>query len=99
MQRCRKESNAKHTPEEASEMESDLEKSGRTLNLPFCFTEGAMQLKQSLMREAYNSTSSKARNARACVCLCACMCVFSTAVCLCTATRVCVCDARAANTE
>jgi hypothetical protein len=39
VQQCRKENNAKYTPEEASTMEAELENGGRTLNLPFCFTE------------------------------------------------------------
>lgn len=65
VQQCRKESNAKYTPEEASAMETDLESGGRTLNLPFCFTPGAMQLKLSLMHVAYNATDSTAGSTRA----------------------------------
>jgi hypothetical protein len=55
VQQCRKETNGRYTCEDATGLEESLESGGHTLNLPFCFTQGAMQLKQSLMHVAYNS--------------------------------------------
>ena len=59
LRRCRKESNAAYTPAEVDQMASDLEDGGRTLNLPFCFTPGARELKRSLMLKAYNARAPR----------------------------------------
>ena len=46
---CRNADNVPYTPEEIDEMMEDLNNNGHTLNLPFCFTEGAMALKNSIL--------------------------------------------------
>ena len=46
---CRKADNARYTPEERDEMERDLETSGRTLNLPYCFSRGAQELEAAFV--------------------------------------------------
>ena len=50
---CRDADNVPYTPEEIDEMMEDLNNNGHTLNLPFCFTEGAMALKNSILNEAF----------------------------------------------
>ena len=46
---CRKADNARYTPEERDEMERDLETSGVTLNLPYCFSRGAQELEAAFV--------------------------------------------------
>ena len=41
---CRKVDNSAYSADEVSEMERDLDGSRRTLNLPYCFCEGALEL-------------------------------------------------------
>uniref|UniRef100_A0A7S0PW39 JmjC domain-containing protein n=1 Tax=Micromonas pusilla TaxID=38833 RepID=A0A7S0PW39_MICPS len=50
---CRDADNVPYTPEEIDEMMEDLNNNGHTLNLPFCFTEGAMALKNSILNQVF----------------------------------------------
>ena len=52
---CRNADNVPYTPEEIDEMMEDLNNNGHTLNLPFCFTEGAMALKNSILKDVFSS--------------------------------------------
>ena len=58
---CRDADNVPYTPEEIDEMMEDLNNNGHTLNLPFCFTEGAMALKNSILNEVFHGIFSGGR--------------------------------------
>lgn len=47
---CRKDDNTAYTCTEAGNMEDDLD-IGRTLNLPFCFTPGALEMKSAFIEQ------------------------------------------------
>jgi hypothetical protein len=47
--RCRKDDNTTFTPEEMEQMNKDLEESRKTLNLPFCFCDGADDLRSTFI--------------------------------------------------
>ena len=47
--KCRKDDNTTYSPEEMEQMNKDLEESRKTLNLPFCFCEGADDLRSSFI--------------------------------------------------
>ena len=49
---CRKVDNSAYSADEVSEMERDLDGSRRTLNLPYCFCEGALELSAAFIDDA-----------------------------------------------
>ena len=50
---CQKDDNSKYTDDDISGLQSDLAEHRKTLNLPFCFTPGALQIKRAFI-EKYN---------------------------------------------
>ena len=50
---CRNADNVPYSPEEIEDMVSDLNNNKHTLNLPFCFTKGAMELKNSILEHVF----------------------------------------------
>eukprot|EP00754_Rhynchopus_humris_P047673 Rhum_TRINITY_DN7250_c0_g1::Rhum_TRINITY_DN7250_c0_g1_i1::g.22294::m.22294 len=47
---CRKDSNVAYTPEEMKEIEADYEEQRKTVNQPFCFTDGAFSLREHFIQ-------------------------------------------------
>ena len=56
---CRKPSNAKFTEDEIEEMVGDVRSRGATLDLPFCFADGARELRRSLARMAFRADARR----------------------------------------
>jgi hypothetical protein len=50
---CRNADNVPYSPEEIEDMVNDLNNNKHTLNLPFCFTKGAMELKNSILEHVF----------------------------------------------
>ena len=50
---CRNADNVPYSPEEIVDMINDLYDNKHTLNLPFCFTKGAMELKNSILEHVF----------------------------------------------
>ena len=50
---CRNADNVPYSPEEIEDMVNDLNNNKHTLNLPFCFTKGAMELKNSILNDVF----------------------------------------------
>ena len=50
---CRNADNVPYSPEEIEDMVNDLNNNKHTLNLPFCFTKVAMELKNSILNEVF----------------------------------------------
>jgi hypothetical protein len=50
---CRNADNVPYSPEEIEDMVNDLNDNKHTLNLPFCFTKGAMELKNSILNDVF----------------------------------------------
>ena len=49
LKECRNEENVPHTAEEMTGFEQDLEGARKTINMPFCFTPGAVALRSSFL--------------------------------------------------
>ena len=56
---CRDENNRKYDEETMEDMVRGLEESGRTVNAPFCFTEGATTLKRQLHHRAWRALKGR----------------------------------------
>ena len=50
---CRNADNVPYSPEEIEDMVNDLNNNKHTLNLPFCFTKGTMELKNSILNDVF----------------------------------------------
>lgn len=50
---CRNADNVPYSPEEIEDMINDLYDNKHTLNLPFCFTKGAQELKNSILNDVF----------------------------------------------
>ena len=50
---CRNADNVPYSPEEIEDMVNDLNNNKDTLNLPFCFTKGTMELKNSILNDVF----------------------------------------------
>ena len=50
---CRNADNVPYSPEEIEDMVNDLNDNKHTLNLPFCFTKGAQELKNSILEHVF----------------------------------------------
>ena len=56
---CRNADNVPYSPEEIEDMVNDLNDNKHTLNLPFCFTKGAMELKNSILKHVFQGQRYK----------------------------------------
>ena len=56
---CRNADNVPYSPEEIEDMVNDLNNNKHTLNLPFCFTKGAMELKNSILKHVFQGQRYK----------------------------------------
>ena len=56
---CRNADNVPYSPEEIENMINDLYDNKHTLNLPFCFTKGAQELKNSILEHVFQGQGYK----------------------------------------